>query len=382
MNFSMRRLLAPVVAACMFSPAGIVCADTVTVLTPDRTVELANAVVVDGDLWVLPEDLAQINGFELKLEGACCGAVCIPIKRDPAAGFLREQDGKSYFNLSKLARTLNESIVAEPEHRVFSFGEVPAVRAASLESVIAPDFALPDRTGKLVHLSDFRGKKVLLVTWASWCGCKLDLAGWQTLYDELKGKNFEIVAVAEDTGGEAVAGEWYDKAKATYTTLIDRDHVVSSLYYMINVPTGVWVDEQGHVVRPPEVAYSHNVALLGIKVNGSDYVAGLRDWVEHGPQSRFVSTPDELRQSLAARPAPLALADAHFKMATYFKEHKEGELAEKHWKEAQSLSPDNWNYHRQDWSFTPAATRNWMAKYRALGDKPYYAPLKLPTSDK
>ena len=127
------------------------------------------------------------------------------------------------------------------------------------------------------------------------------------LYAELKDKNFEIIAVAEDTAGEAAAGEWYDKAKATYTTLIDRDHVVSSLYHMVNVPTGVWIDEQGHVVRPPEVAYSRNVALLSIKVNGSDYVAGLRDWVEHGPQSRYVSTPDELRDE-SGRPAGAASA--------------------------------------------------------------------------
>ena len=42
------------------------------------------------------------------------------------------------------------------------------MRGAFLESRIAPDFAIPNRTGKIVHLSDFRGRKVLLVTWASW----------------------------------------------------------------------------------------------------------------------------------------------------------------------------------------------------------------------
>ena len=169
--------------------------------------------------------------------------------------------------------------------------------------------------------SDFRGKKVFLVTWASWCGCKLDLAGWQTLYEELRDKNFQVVAVAEDTAGEAAAGEWYDKAKATYTTLIDRDHVVSSLYHMVNVPTGVWIDEQGHIARPSEVAYSRDVALMSIKVNGSDYVAGLRDWVANGEKSKYVLQPDQLREKLAGRSADESLADAHFKLATYFQEH-------------------------------------------------------------
>ena len=75
------------------------------------------------------------------------------------------------------------------------------------------------------------------------------------------------------------------------------------------------------------------------------------------------------------------LADAHFKLATYFKEHNEPQLAGEHWKQAQELNPDNWNYHRQDWSFTQDANRNWMAKFRAPGDKPYDAPLKLPAAD-
>ena len=125
-------------------------------------------------------------------------------------------------------------------------------------------------------------------------------------------------------------------AKATYTTLIDRDHVVSSLFHMVNVPTGVWIDEQGHIVRPAEVAYSRDVALMSIKVNGSDYVAGLRDWVEKGPKSKYALTPEQMRDDLGTRPADEALADAHFKLATYFKEHDEKDLADKHWKEGSS----------------------------------------------
>lgn len=43
---------------------------------------------------------------------------------------------------------------------------------------------------------------------------------------------------------------------------------------------------------------------------------------------------------------------------------------------AQALNPDSWNYHRQDWSFTPAeAGINWQRKVQTLGDKPYYRPI-------
>ncbi len=54
----------------------------------------------------------------------------------------------------------------------------------------------------------------------------------------MKGNNFEIIAAAQDTGGEAAAGQWYDRAKATYTTLVDVKHAVSSAFQFINVPMG------------------------------------------------------------------------------------------------------------------------------------------------
>lgn len=352
-------------------------AGAITVLTPDRSVELADALVEKDELWVTADDLTKVNGFVLKKEGACCEALCIPVSRDPADGFVRERDGRAYLNLSRLAKILNQPVTADADQQVFSFGEIPAVRAAALDTATAPDFALSDRKGKTVQLSDFRGKKVFLFTWASWCGCSQDLPGWQTLYDELKGKNFEIIAAAEDTAGEAAAGKFYDKANATYTTLLDPDHVVSSLYHMVNVPTGVWIDEAGHLVRPPEVAYSRDVALMSIKVEGSKYVNAMRDWVENGAKSKFVMTPAELSEAMAARPAPEALADAEFKLGTYFQSQGKNELAVKHWHEAQKLNPECWNYHRQDWSYGKDAMKNWFGKIRQLGDKPYYAPFKL-----
>ena len=85
------------------------------------------------------------------------------------------------------------------------------------------------------------------------------------------------MAAAQDTGGEAAAGKFYAAAKATYATLIDPQHLVSSLYGMVNVPTGVWIDEQGRMVRPLETAYTMNRTMsLGGKtttIQGEPYVA-------------------------------------------------------------------------------------------------------------
>jgi hypothetical protein len=199
------------------------------------------------------------------------------------------------------------------------------------------------------------------------------------VYEELKDKDFEIVAVAEDTAGSKVADPWYERAGVTYTALVDPQHTVSSLYQMVNVPAGVWVDETGKVVRPAEVAYSKQQKVLGQLIGDDRYAAGVRDWVAKGAQSAFVQPRVALQTKLRPRSADERLADAHFKLGAYFAGQGNRELATTHWQQAQRLNPDSWNYHRQDWSYDKAKEMsNWLAKVRQLGSKPYYDPVEFP----
>ena len=78
------------------------------------------------------------------------------------------RDGQGYVNATAFADKVQQAYVSDPASGVWSFGLAPATRKAFLESAMAPDFALTDRNGDTVRLSDFRGKKVLIVTWASW----------------------------------------------------------------------------------------------------------------------------------------------------------------------------------------------------------------------
>jgi hypothetical protein len=139
-----------------------------TVLYQDRTVEIARTLDDPNDLWVVPEDLPRVNDFVLKPEGACLAELCVPVRQDRDSELFVTRAGQAWFNVTELARRLQQSFVADHEHAVWSFGNIPVTRNAFLQSAVAPDFALPDRDGKLVRLSDFRGKKVLLITWASW----------------------------------------------------------------------------------------------------------------------------------------------------------------------------------------------------------------------
>jgi hypothetical protein len=134
-----------------------------TVLYQGRRITLEETG--EGDrLLIRPEDLTRINGFELKPEGACFEDLCIPLKDE----FLVEQGGRRWLDLTAFADLLEQPWVADREARVWSFAEIPAKRAGMMVDAQAPDLEVTDREGKVVRLSDLRGKKTLLVTWSSW----------------------------------------------------------------------------------------------------------------------------------------------------------------------------------------------------------------------
>lgn len=142
--------------------------DPATVLYDDRIVAVEQTLAAPNDLWVTPEDLTRINGFEIKPQGVCLEELCIPLRQDEDSDLFVTRRGQAWFNVTQLAERLDQAFVVDQEHRVWSFGELPVKRTAFLESARAPDFTLQDRDGNDVRLSDFLGKKVLIVTWASW----------------------------------------------------------------------------------------------------------------------------------------------------------------------------------------------------------------------
>jgi len=137
-----------------------------TVLARENTLVIERALVGDGELLVPMENVEAITGFKIKPEGMCVDDLCIPIPS--GSGWITDHAGSKYFNLTKFADKVDQVYAVDAENSVWSFTAVPRAQTAPLMAGQAPDFALPDRTGKTVRLSDFRGKKVLIITWASW----------------------------------------------------------------------------------------------------------------------------------------------------------------------------------------------------------------------
>jgi len=202
----------------------------------------------DRRLWLTPDDIERATGWTRKPEGLCRGEICVPLASES------QRDGR--IDAEAFWRKLGNPVLRDSTGTVWVLGAGAQERSRALAGLMAPDVTLPDFDGKPHRLSDLRGNKVFLSTWASWCGCRFDLPVWQALYANLRGHKFMVISVAEETRGAQHARRWVEEAKAEYWCLVDTDHRVADLYGMVNVPQCVWIDEEGRIVRPPEAAGS------------------------------------------------------------------------------------------------------------------------------
>jgi hypothetical protein len=121
-----------------------------------------------ADLWITTGDLSRATRFVIKPQGVCRDELCFPLPKNRKAEFVSKKGTTTWFNLSEFARLIKQPVVTDQKNRVWYFGARNAEQTGYLTSLEAPNFTLPDLNGKLHSLADFRGKKVLLVTWASW----------------------------------------------------------------------------------------------------------------------------------------------------------------------------------------------------------------------
>jgi hypothetical protein len=228
---------------------------------------------------------------------------------------------------------------------------------------------------------------------------------WQELRTELHPQGLEIVTVALDTGGADAAGPWIDLAKPEHPALIDEAHLLDELLGVVNVPSGVWIDELGMIVRPPEPAFPGRavIAELGvpagappriaemlqeatkIRIDPARYVAALRDWVVNGSGSRFALEPNEVVERSTPRPPDASRAAASFELGQHLHRAGDPEAAVPWFREAHRLQPDNWTYKRQAWEFldpimqgpTEQYEGDWLTDVRKIGAENYYPPVDL-----
>lgn len=211
---------------------------------------------------------------------------------------------------------------------------------------------------------------------------------WQALYDELKDRNFTIIAVAMDSR-DGDPAPWIEKANPEYVTLIDKEHRLADLYNMVNVPQAVWIDEDGTIVRPTENAGAYEAfrsldfktmtipddELGKAKQTKTSYYDALRDWVAKGADSEFAFDRAAARDHAPVMTADMALAHTKFRLGQYLQQLGQSEEADALLRQAAELHPDSWNMWRQHADPLEnglAAGPDFWQRVSALGKNGYY----------
>lgn len=101
---------------------------------------------------------------------------------------------------------------------------------------------------------------------------------WQAIHEELAPDGLVVITIAIDRSADD-ARPFIQRAKATHPSLIDTEHRLADLYNMVNVPTVVWIDERGSIVRPQDVHYVSNELASITKFHNRKPLAALRAWV-------------------------------------------------------------------------------------------------------
>lgn len=194
----------------------------------------------------------------------------------------------------------------------------------------------------------------------------------------MAGYGFVVVAIALDRNAED-ARPWIEEAKPSHPSLIDSEHRVAELYGVINIPTTVWIDEAGRIVRPHTLTPVDDKFIAVTGVESGPILESLRAWVREGTPpfeadavggQVMCPTPDE------------QLARAEFALGRHLAEAGLDEAAERHFLRAGELSPNDWTIRRAALvmrGLEPMAGPEFiemLQSWNAAG-KPYYPPRPL-----
>jgi len=300
----------------------------------DEDVHHVTGTTDRGRMLADPAPFRAALGWELKAEGLCRGDVCVPVA-DPGpltvAGRL---------DVALVAEALGRPVVADVDAGIAAIGLATGERRRALDGLEAPDFRLPDLDGATHGLGEWQGKKKLLVTFASWCGCHYDLPGWQELHDELADEDFTVIAVAIDNSPDDVR-PWVDGI--TYPVLVDQNHLLTELYAISNVPTVLWIDEDDRIVRPNGIAFGSDLFKDFTGVESGPHKDAVRRWVNDGQEPLSGA---EARRAVAPLTDDEVRARLHFRVAAEALRQADESTARRHFQSATELAPFDFTIRR------------------------------------
>ncbi len=126
----------------------------------------------------------------------------------------------------------------------------PSGQEAHRAPVVAPEVALPDLDGKLVRLSDMKGRVVLVNFWATWCGaCIKEFPQLKDLYARYHERGFEIVGIAMDDDGAKTVRPFLESYPLPFVTVIGNRGAQTVFGGVFDFPTSFLVGRDGSIVE-------------------------------------------------------------------------------------------------------------------------------------
>ncbi len=316
---------------------------------------------VEGGRRLLPaEDLAAFTPWHVEPRGLCSGDECVPWPGGSQDRDLSEVD------LDEFSELTGTPLASEPiGDGGFAIAMGRAARRWPLaDRLDAPEVTLPDLDGRPRRLSEWSGRKRVLLVFASWCGCRDDLPAWQQVIDGLGGTgDWAFVAIAADESPEQVrplVGPFREPV------LHDPDRHFCEAYGVIHVPTVIWVDEHDRVVRPNDLVFADDRLREHTGLDSSVHHEALRRWLS----GEEAVDEDEVRARQMAPTQEEQLARAEFRLAVWLLRRGEEEAARRHLDAAGRLSPEDFTIRRAGIQLTggdpfgeefAALAEDWMA---------------------
>ena len=194
------------------------------------------------------------------------------------------------------------------------------------------------------------------------------------MHAELRDDGFVVITVALDKSPED-ARPYIEKASPEHPSLIDSEHRLADLYGIINVPTVVWIDEAGRIVRPNDIAYGSDLFKQFTGLESKPHLDALRAWVRDGV---LPFDAEGARARLMLPTSAEQEARAEFSLAWHLHQAGRTEAAERHFLRAGELSPNDWTIRRGSMPIRGldpmgAPLVELYQEWEAAG-KPYYPP--------
>lgn len=119
--------------------------------------------------------------------------------------------------------------------------------------------------------------------------------------------------------------------------------MIAELYHIVNVPTMIWIDESGTVVRPNDAQFGTDTFTQFHGKKSEPYLEMIRAWVREGAGEL---SPDEVRANRLPPTTESQLARAERRLATHLNEQGREQAAEQHFVRAGELAPKDWTIRR------------------------------------